>query len=132
MKAHGDFCCCSACEDDRIRNTHGGDCACPLCVASRGAGAFDHGRGLLPQMAERAHRDRTDHGPIVNHPQHYGGDTVYEAIKVIEAWELGFALGNAVKYICRAGKKGTTLEDLRKAAWYLNRAIDAEKENEQP
>jgi hypothetical protein len=36
----------------------------------------------------------------VNHPAHYGGDTTYEAIKVIEAWNLGFHDGNAVKYIC--------------------------------
>jgi hypothetical protein len=41
----------------------------------------------------------------VSHPAHYGGDAPYEAIKVIEAWELGFHLGNTVKYICRAGKK---------------------------
>jgi cytochrome c biogenesis protein ResB len=62
----------------------------------------------------------------VNHPLHYGGDTVYEAIKVIEAWELGFCLGNAVKYIARAGKKDerTAVEDLKKAAWYLNREIE--------
>lgn len=62
----------------------------------------------------------------VNHPQHYGGDTTYEAIKVIEAWELGFCLGNTVKYISRAGKKDPAkeLEDLKKAAWYLNRRIE--------
>jgi hypothetical protein len=59
----------------------------------------------------------------INHPQHYGGDTVYEAIKVIEAWGLGFCLGNTIKYICRSGKKGSTVEDLKKAAWYLNREI---------
>src|SRR5580698_10150981 len=57
-------------------------------------------------------------------PAHYGGkDAPYEAIKVIEAWGLGFNLGNAVKYISRAGKKGAALEDLKKAAWYLARAI---------
>lgn len=39
----------------------------------------------------------------IDHPPHYGGDTPYEAIKVIEAWELGFCLGNAVKYISRCG-----------------------------
>jgi hypothetical protein len=50
----------------------------------------------------------------VDHPAYYGGDTVYEAIKVIEAWELGFCLGNAVKYIARAGKKGDPVEDLEK------------------
>lgn len=60
-----------------------------------------------------------------NHPEHYGGDTTYEAIKVIEAWKLGFHLGNAVKYICRAGKKPDTslLDDLKKAKWYLDRKI---------
>lgn len=61
---------------------------------------------------------------VINHPQHYGGDTVYEAIKVIEAWGLNFNTGNAVKYLCRAGKKSNALEDLKKAAWYLNREIE--------
>lgn len=59
----------------------------------------------------------------VNHPPHYGGDTTYETIKVLRAWELdrNFCLGNAVKYLSRAGKKDPAklLEDLRKAAWYL-------------
>ena len=60
----------------------------------------------------------------VNHPPHYGdADDPYEAIKVIEAWRLGFCLGNAVKYIARHGKKDSALEDLKKAAWYLNREI---------
>ena len=63
---------------------------------------------------------------IVNHPSHYGGaDNLYEAIKVIEAWKLGFHLGNVVKYISRAGKKhDRVLEDLKKAAWYLTRYIE--------
>jgi hypothetical protein len=61
----------------------------------------------------------------VNHPAHYGGaDNQYEAIKVIEAWRLGFCLGNTVKYISRAGKKDALLQDLKKAAWYLQREID--------
>jgi hypothetical protein len=62
----------------------------------------------------------------VNHPPHYGGeDDPYEAIKVIEAWGLGFHLGNTVKYISRAGKKtgAVLLEDLRKARWYIDRKI---------
>jgi len=60
----------------------------------------------------------------VNHPSHYGGENnPYEAIKVIEAWSLDFCLGNTIKYISRAGKKGDALEDLKKAAWYLNRKI---------
>ena len=62
----------------------------------------------------------------VNHPNHYGGeDNHYEAIKVIDAWDLGFSLGNAIKYISRAGKKrkDTELEDLRKGLWYLQHHI---------
>ena len=63
------------------------------------------------------------------HPSYYGGDTVYETIKVIEAWGLGFSLGNAVKYISRAGKKGDVLEDLKKALWYLKREISRLESN---
>ena len=61
---------------------------------------------------------------LVNHPQHYGGkDNPYEAIKVIEAWNLGFCLGNTIKYISRAGKKDDTIQELEKALWYLQRKI---------
>jgi hypothetical protein len=60
----------------------------------------------------------------VNHPAHYGGDdNPYETIKVIEAWGLGFNLGNTVKYISRAGKKDDVVQDLEKARWYLDREI---------
>lgn len=62
----------------------------------------------------------------VDHPEYYGGDeSPYEAIKVIEAWDLDFNLGNAVKYISRAGKKNpdTEVEDLEKALWYLQRSL---------
>ena len=63
----------------------------------------------------------------VNHPEHYqfGKNNEYEAIKVIDAWELGFNLGNTIKYISRAGKKrkDKELEDLRKALWYLEHHI---------
>lgn len=62
---------------------------------------------------------------MVDHPSHYGGaDNPYEAIKVIDAWQLGFALGNTVKYIARAAHKGSELEDLKKAQWYLNHRIE--------
>lgn len=64
----------------------------------------------------------------VNHPSHYGGDkenNPYETIKVIEAWKLDFNLGNAVKYISRAGKKENNeeIKDLQKAIWYINRRV---------
>lgn len=64
----------------------------------------------------------------VNSPEHYGGaDDPYEVIKVIEAWGLGFNLGNAIKNIARAGKKDpdTKTEDLQKAVWYTNREMGA-------
>lgn len=60
----------------------------------------------------------------VDHPAHYGEkDSIYEAIKVIRAWKLGFSLGNVVKYICRAEHKDATIEDFKKAKWYLEEEI---------
>ena len=61
----------------------------------------------------------------VNHPSHYTFGTI-ETIDVIEDWELPYHLGNAVKYISRAGRKDPSkkLEDLEKARWYLNRYIE--------
>jgi len=59
----------------------------------------------------------------VNHPAHYKRGGI-EAIDVIEAWDLGFNLGNAVKYIARARYKGSRqdwIDDLKKAAWYCSR-----------
>jgi hypothetical protein len=58
----------------------------------------------------------------VDHPPHYQANGV-EAIDVIEAFGLDFNLGNAVKYLLRAGRKGDALTDLKKAAWYVGRAI---------
>lgn len=65
-------------------------------------------------------------GDAVNHPAHYGGaDNPYEAIKVIRSWGLSFCLGNAVKYIARAGRKDPAkhIEDLKKARWYISEEI---------
>jgi hypothetical protein len=58
----------------------------------------------------------------VNHPPHYktGG---METIDFIEAKDLGYHLGNVIKYVTRAKHKGNELEDLKKAQWYLERAI---------
>ena len=63
----------------------------------------------------------------VNHPSHYAEGRKYEPIDVIEDWELGFNLGNTVKYISRAGRKDDIVQDLEKAAWYLNREIERRK-----
>lgn len=74
-------------------------------------------------MAKKMKRSQTG-DDAVNHPAHYGGkDNPYEAIKVIEAWGVGFCTGNCLKYLSRAGKKSDLLEDLRKARWYLDREI---------
>lgn len=62
------------------------------------------------------------HDPV-NHPAHYQSEGM-EVIDVIEAFNLGFPLGNAVKYILRAGKKDNRLQDLQKAAWYINHEIN--------
>lgn len=61
----------------------------------------------------------------VSHPSHYT-DGKIEVIDFIEDKKLGFHLGNAVKYISRAGKKDPNkyVEDLRKAIWYINRKIE--------
>lgn len=62
---------------------------------------------------------------MVRHPDHYGGDTTYEVIKCLEAWGLDADayLFNVVKYVARAGKKGSVIEDLKKAEFYLQRKI---------
>lgn len=59
----------------------------------------------------------------VNHPSHYAEGRRCEPIDVIEDWELGFNLGNVVKYIARAGRKDDIVQDLEKAEFYLKREI---------
>ncbi len=68
---------------------------------------------------------------VVNHPSHYT-DGKIEVIDYIEDKKLGFCLGNAVKYISRAGKKypDKEIEDLEKAIWYINRRIYELKKGE--
>jgi hypothetical protein len=62
---------------------------------------------------------------MVNHPDHYQGNK-FEVIDIIEDYDLGFSLGNAIKYILRADKKGNRKQDLKKAIWYIQREIDRE------
>ena len=58
----------------------------------------------------------------VDHPAHYNAHpSGVECITVVE--HMGFNLGNAVKYLWRADEKGQAIEDLRKAAWYVQREI---------
>jgi translation initiation factor 2B subunit (eIF-2B alpha/beta/delta family) len=92
-----------------------------------------NGWGDYPE--DRSRRDLEDleryqHNSI-NHPDHYGGkDNTYEAIKIIEAYDLNFSLGNVIKYVLRAGKKSeNAIEDLEKAARYIEFQIDYLRRN---
>lgn len=60
----------------------------------------------------------------VSHPAHYCDGRKYEPSKVIADWGLNFNLGNAVKYLSRAGRKGDKTEDLRKAIQYIEFEIE--------
>ncbi len=61
----------------------------------------------------------------VNHPSYYGGkDNTYEAINVIEAWDLDFHCGSVLKYIARHKDKGNPKQDIEKAIWYLQRYLE--------
>lgn len=99
----------------------------PAAVAGEG-GACD-----LQSVADRLNREVllpggrkriVDMGAVAAHPPHYvQPNPAQEPCSVIEAWGLGYHLGNVVKYISRAEKKGAPLEDLKKARWYLDREI---------
>ena len=66
----------------------------------------------------------------VNHPAHYTGHpSGVECITVTE--HMNFCLGNAMKYIWRAGEKGDALEDLKKARWYIDREIARRTQHEE-
>lgn len=59
---------------------------------------------------------------MINHPPHYTA-TPYEPIDVIAAIGNPFCRGNALKYLCRAGRKGDAVEDLKKARFYIERVL---------
>lgn len=61
----------------------------------------------------------------VKHPSHYVEGRKFEPKDVIRDWGLNFNLGNAVKYIARAGRKADLVEDLKKAQQYIQFEIDA-------
>lgn len=60
---------------------------------------------------------------MVNNPPHYTSHASgIECIDVVQS--MGFCVGNAIKYLWRADHKGSAVEDLRKARWYIDREID--------
>ena len=87
------------------------------------------------QLAEKEFVDNLDKEKdrnVINHPARYGGDSIYECIKVLENWlpkeqYKGFLRGNALKYLCRVGKKDNDVQELKKAKWYLEKLIECEE-----
>jgi hypothetical protein len=92
--------------------------------------------GLTPEEKEKLYHDfklraspHWETGPCstkvdeVDHPPHYTYGKI-EVIDAIEDWKLGFHEGNVVKYLARAKHKGNEIKDLKKAKWYLERAIE--------
>ncbi len=138
---------CHRCEksfpDNHMLHATNGDWCCMKCVGKKlefycqcgtwnelDLKAYMAGKGSAPVQCPRCDghiRDRVideEKPDIINHPSHYKGKGL-ECIQVIEAFNLTFSLGNAIKYILRAGKKGNKKEDLQKAVWYLNREIES-------
>ena len=67
------------------------------------------------------YNEAEDNKEMINHPQHYNQGI--EAIDYIESHKMNFNIGNVIKYVTRAKHKGTELQDLKKALWYLDREI---------
>lgn len=86
----------------------------------------ERGLEVLKKILERSKMNYDN----VNHPSHYNSGKI-EVIEFIEDQKLGMHLGNAIKYIARAGKKDQTklAEDLNKAVWYIERYLELQKPN---
>lgn len=97
----------------------GAEKTCPRCSKN----AVDLKSHYCGECFHEIHDSR----PSVNHPAHYNIGKI-EVIEFIEDQKLGYHEGNAVKYVCRAGRKDPTklIEDLQKAIWYLKRRIEIE------
>lgn len=105
---------------------------CPSCKDGLHLTCLGIERGCMCDLQEcriRAAAIKPAHDPV-NRPAHYTSGKI-EVIDFIEDQKLGFHLGNAVKYISRAGKKDPAklIEDLEKARWYLDRKIKNLKES---
>lgn len=114
----------------RVENNESTDSAFKVTVKKDDLDALVGSYNYLSR-AEILHRNDP-----VNHPSHYQLHGGMEVIDIIEAvtWDLpaneAYAIGNAIKYICRYRNKGKPIQDLDKAKWYLNRAIEDYKKSE--
>ena len=95
----------------------------PLTGKFKRIALFSSNESVLDTINPECVKPEEPKSDPVNHPAHYkvGG---IETIDFIEAKALGYHLGNAVKYITRADHKGNRLQDLQKAKWYIDRAIE--------
>src|SRR4030042_1399335 len=94
-------CTCKDCGREYVVNVEGGRHLCIVC-------------------ANRRHQMKKP--DTVNHPSHYTSHpSGIECIQITE--HMNFCLGNALKYIWRAGEKGDAIEDLKKSRWYVDREI---------
>ena len=84
-----------------------------------------------PKFGTNPQRGPAPEGDPVNHPQHYvqGGIECIDVIRAARGTDgcIQFCVGNAIKYLFRDAHKGRPLEDLQKAQWYINKAIDLMK-----
>ena len=74
-------------------------------------------------MGNRYERDIYNTTEEYTHSQEHYKKHKVEPIEIIEDYNLGFCLGNCIKYILRAEYKGTKREDLEKAKWYIEREL---------
>lgn len=112
-------CCCS------LPDLTGSYDCCKNCFNSE-TNSYVYQQLKLPGIDWEIYKEEhNDDSESVNHPSHYNQGK-YEVIDVIDDWKLSFELGNAVKYIARAGHKLDKVEDLKKAIWYIQREIDNE------
>jgi|TARA_R100000458_G_C8201515_1_gene191919 aryl-phospho-beta-D-glucosidase BglC (GH1 family) len=65
---------------------------------------------------------------IINHPEHYTQGI--ETIDYIRSWNMDYVRGNIIKYVTRFPYKGTALQDLKKAKWYLEYLIKEVEKND--
>jgi hypothetical protein len=94
----------------------------PMTALSTKPAARKYAKGMKVIATYTSNKSIYSKADMVNHPPHYKAGGI-ETIDFIEAKNLGYNLGNVVKYVSRADLKGNKLEDLQKAKWYLDRAI---------